>query len=87
MTRQAAKILQRAKREKQRASQEDQKGSALDKKADRVCRMAQHLQDTDDGEAQRGHLFPPYTAVSMLLTEREKEREREIADTLTHSLF
>jgi hypothetical protein len=59
VTRQAAKILERAKREKQRASQEDQKGSALDKKADRVCKMAQHLQDTDDGEAQRGRLFPP----------------------------
>ena len=47
---QAARILERAKQEKDKATKEDKKGTDLDTKADRICKMAQHLQDTDSGE-------------------------------------
>eukprot|EP00291_Cryptomonas_curvata_P019483 CAMPEP_0172167986 /NCGR_PEP_ID=MMETSP1050-20130122/9878_1 /TAXON_ID=233186 /ORGANISM="Cryptomonas curvata, Strain CCAP979/52" /LENGTH=302 /DNA_ID=CAMNT_0012838841 /DNA_START=12 /DNA_END=916 /DNA_ORIENTATION=- len=53
INRQAKKLIQRAAQEKAHAAQENKKGADLVTKAERTCKIAEHLHNTDDGLALR----------------------------------
>lgn len=53
INRQAKKLIQRAAQEKAHAAQEKKKGADLVTKAERTCKIAEHLHNTDDGLALR----------------------------------
>ena len=53
VSRQIKQLMKRAQREEANANKEDQKGLELDSKAKRACKVADYLQNTDDGLEQR----------------------------------
>jgi hypothetical protein len=53
VSRQIKQLMKRAKTEEANANKEDQKGLALDSKAKRTCKVADYLQNTDDGLEKR----------------------------------
>ena len=53
VSRQIRQLMKRAKTEETNADKEDKKGLALDSKAKRTCKVADYLQNTDDGLEKR----------------------------------
>ena len=49
VSRQIKQLMKRAKTEETNADKEDQKGLQLDAKAKHTCKIADYLQNTDDG--------------------------------------
>ena len=55
VSRQIKQLMKRAKTEETNADKEDQKGLQLDAKAKHTCKIADYLQNTDDGLEARAH--------------------------------
>jgi len=53
VSRQIKQLMKRAKKEEANANKEDHKGLELDSKAKRTCKVADYLQNTDDGLEKR----------------------------------